>query len=336
MKVFVMWSGNQSRKVAEKLREFLRAVIQRPRYFISTEDIESGAVWESILAGELENTHIGIACLTASNLESRWIHFEAGAVSKVTNHSVVIPYLIGLNPTDVSGPLTKFQFVNADRNGTFGMVETINRLLPEEEQTPTDAVKTVFDALWPELEKQINDSRENTRESKEEIRPTDDILREILQRLRAIERKEIVGNPEGVADRGTIGLGSSSYKNFSDVHVLWVDDNPHNNEDVSRLLERSGAKVTIATSTSQALQYLEGDEPSNFQLLVTDMARPEGQEAGIDILDKARKLGYYGPAIVFSTSSNSAEHQAILKTLNVVGPVVGFSKLLEAIRDIFR
>jgi hypothetical protein len=50
MKVFIMWSGERSRMVAEALKSFLEAAIAAPRYFMS-KDIGAGEVWRNVIAG---------------------------------------------------------------------------------------------------------------------------------------------------------------------------------------------------------------------------------------------------------------------------------------------
>ncbi len=65
MKVFISWSGEQSRIVAEALRDWLPDVIQAIEPFLSSHDIPKGARWGLELAHELEGTSVGIICLTS-------------------------------------------------------------------------------------------------------------------------------------------------------------------------------------------------------------------------------------------------------------------------------
>jgi len=80
MKVFISWSGERSRIIAEALREWLPAVIQSADAWLSTQDIEKGSRPLDELTKELKGTSLGIVCLTPENLGERWIHFEAGAL----------------------------------------------------------------------------------------------------------------------------------------------------------------------------------------------------------------------------------------------------------------
>ncbi|MCB1244741.1 MAG: toll/interleukin-1 receptor domain-containing protein, partial [Verrucomicrobiae bacterium] len=80
-KVFISWSGELSRKLAETVREWLPGALQFVRPYFTPEDIEKGARWGSDIVQELESSDIGIVCLTHANTDSPWILFEAGALS---------------------------------------------------------------------------------------------------------------------------------------------------------------------------------------------------------------------------------------------------------------
>ncbi|SRR6266446_587386 len=109
MKCFISWSGERSKAVAEAVRYWLPKVIQAIEPWMSSDDIEKGTRWRSGLASELEQSRIGIICLTQENLESTWLHFEAGALSRQQQSTYVCAFLLGLEPTDVREPLAQFQ-----------------------------------------------------------------------------------------------------------------------------------------------------------------------------------------------------------------------------------
>src|SRR5437899_3787788 len=79
--VFISWSGARSRHVAETLREWLPTVLQATKPWIS-RDIDKGARGLSEIDRALKAMKVGIICLTPENLDARWIHYEAGALSK--------------------------------------------------------------------------------------------------------------------------------------------------------------------------------------------------------------------------------------------------------------
>ena len=109
MKVFISWSGDLSRELAEALRDWLPAVLQSVKPFFTPNDIEKGARWGKDIALELQASALGIFCLTKENLTKPWIMFEAGALSKQLDSSRVCPVLFGVESADLEGPLVQFQ-----------------------------------------------------------------------------------------------------------------------------------------------------------------------------------------------------------------------------------
>src|SRR5712691_4344098 len=104
MKVFLSWSGQRSRAVAEALRDWLPDVLQVVQPWLSSEDIPLGARWASEIARILEEADTGIICLTRDNVNSQWLNFEAGALSKQFKTQLCV-YALDLSPVEVSGPL---------------------------------------------------------------------------------------------------------------------------------------------------------------------------------------------------------------------------------------
>ena len=87
MKVFLCWSGERSRQVAQALNDWLPTVIQAVEPWMSG-DIGKGVRWGPEVSAELEESRVGIICLASDNLGNPWILFEAGAVSKTKDASV--------------------------------------------------------------------------------------------------------------------------------------------------------------------------------------------------------------------------------------------------------
>jgi hypothetical protein len=108
VKVFISWSGDRSKQVALALREWLPQALQAAQPYMSEKENEAGALWDNILSSALEESNFGIVCLTPSNLESRWLNFEAGALSKAVSQARVVPLLYGLGESDVGLPLSRF------------------------------------------------------------------------------------------------------------------------------------------------------------------------------------------------------------------------------------
>ena len=94
MKVFISWSGKRSQALANMLRDWLPNVIQAIKPWMSDVDIDKGSRWSKDIALQLEESKVGIICLTPENLEAPWILFEAGALSKSLEKTYVCPFFI--------------------------------------------------------------------------------------------------------------------------------------------------------------------------------------------------------------------------------------------------
>ena len=78
--------------------------------------------------------------------------------------------------------------------------------------------------------------------------------------------------------------------------ILWVDDNPRNNSLLAATLEERGAKVEIAFSTDEALARFKKHP---YDVVLSDMGRPEGQKAGIDLARKLKTLSPQTPVFIY-------------------------------------
>ncbi len=188
-RVFIMWSGDRSQRVANALHAFLRVVVQGPKYFIST-GMNKGELWDNVISGELEATNIGVATLLPENIKSTWMHFEAGAVSKATAVAKVFPYLVGVSEAELAGPLSRFQATAADEGGTRDLVESLNALRPPEVRLPDSALTVAVEGQWPALEREIREALEaEPQDAPIPVGRTDeDMLREILATVRSLHR----------------------------------------------------------------------------------------------------------------------------------------------------
>jgi hypothetical protein len=109
VKVFISWSGDRSRQVAEALREWMPQVLQFVDPWLSARDIDKGARWGTDIANELSASHFGIICVTPENQMAPWLLFEAGAISKQVDQSRVTPYLFKMRPSQLKQPLAFFR-----------------------------------------------------------------------------------------------------------------------------------------------------------------------------------------------------------------------------------
>ena len=84
MKVFISWSGDRSRQLAEVIREWLPNVMQFAKPFFTPADIDKGKRWNNDISKELGQSQIGIIVMTEENLNQSvdyvrgWSHLQGG------------------------------------------------------------------------------------------------------------------------------------------------------------------------------------------------------------------------------------------------------------------
>lgn len=154
MKIFISWSGERSRKLAEYLAGWLKKLPLTIEPWVSKDAIDPGTRWGKELAEALEGTSFGILCITSENQREPWISFEAGALSKTIEKSYVVPYLIGMKPTELEQPLKQFQAIEANEQDTWKLIETIHMASGDKTRTIND-LEEAFKMWWPKLSEQI-------------------------------------------------------------------------------------------------------------------------------------------------------------------------------------
>lgn len=183
-KVFISWSGELSRKLAEALRNWLPAALQHVKPYFSPDDIEKGARWNTEIAGELGSSNIGVICLTQDNIDKPWILFESGALSKALDRSRVCTLLFNLEATELKGPLTSFQATKFGKEDFKRLVSTINSNAAEA-KLDLPVLDSVFEMWWPRLDDKVQEVLATHDPGPQRKRRSDrDILEEILELTR--------------------------------------------------------------------------------------------------------------------------------------------------------
>jgi hypothetical protein len=193
MKVFLGWSGSTSQQVAFTLRDWFRKVIQSLDPYVSTEDVAKGAPWAESITTELQASKFGVICVTRENLDSKWIHFEAGVLSKQVTQARVSPFLFDLKPSDIEGPLTLFQATLNTKDDIFRLLSVMNKMNTREDGLPhltEGELQEAFDTRWPALVDAFAKIREaeGSKPAPEKPDPTR-MLEELLETTRALQRQ---------------------------------------------------------------------------------------------------------------------------------------------------
>ncbi len=198
MKIFISWSGELSKAIAKELSEWLPSIIQSIDVFYSPEDIKKGENWDNKLTTELENCDFGIVCLTSENVLAPWIHFEAGALSKKLD-SRVSALMVNVVPSDIQGPLSRFQATKLEKDDFYKLVKDINDVssTPISEKVLQNSFEAIWGKMYDNISRIIEESgiiKDNSKVDEPDEKNVDKILEEILQLMR--KQDMLIGNPE--------------------------------------------------------------------------------------------------------------------------------------------
>lgn len=197
MKIFISWSGERSKNFAEFLQNWLGNIIQSVDPFLSG-DIDKGSKWGPKISQELQESKLGILCLTPENIHSEWIIFEAGALSKLGDK--VCPILINIDKSSIELPLSQFQCtLSSDKKEMRGLLFSINNEIAElydkdknqSKPLPESRLNELIEHFWSEFESKITEinNMEISEESSIVIDENNKIIEEILTIVRAIDYK---------------------------------------------------------------------------------------------------------------------------------------------------
>jgi TIR domain len=219
-KIFISWSGNESKHVAQALKKWIPDVVEGIEPWISTHDIKAGTRWVSEINHELEQSNFGIICLTSTNMLAPWILFEAGSLAKAVDSSRVVPYLFDVSKGDVEPPLGQFNCVTSDKEGTLNLLISINAQYGGKYEP--QKLERKFEKYWPELDQELRSIKKigpKTTHRKD---------RELLEELLELARRK--GRPDDeIRDlsnqiyRLTLSMQRPSYSTIFDSGFDLVD-----------------------------------------------------------------------------------------------------------------
>ncbi len=114
------------------------------------------------------------------------------------------------------------------------------------------------------------------------------IVSDIQSKLAELEKRLSTSTPLALVLKNTQGRSSK--------RILWVDDRPKNNSYLVASLEERGAKVDVALSTEEGIEKFKA---LPHDIVISDMGRPEGEKAGIDLAKRIRELNPRVPFFIF-------------------------------------
>ncbi len=146
-RVFLSWSGEPSRELAEALAEGMHTLSDRLEPWLS-ENLDPGVEWASALIPQIRKARLAILCLTHRNVNAPWIAFETGAYYTSRLKEGVIPFLLDFEPKELAFPLGLFQSLSADENGARALFVRVGKLV----EIDADAVEEILvGTIWPQL-----------------------------------------------------------------------------------------------------------------------------------------------------------------------------------------
>jgi hypothetical protein len=184
MKIFLSWSKDRSKKVAEIMGDWLQNLFPHIELFFSP-DIEKGTRGLDAIASALQDTNFGVIFLTPENRHNEWIHYEAGALSKLKAESRVWTFLYDLRNVDVTGPLAQVQHTENKRDDIMALVQSINRNY--DQPIELARLEKSFTKWFPDLESALSSlPLAELGDEGQSRRPQEDVLDEILETVRSL------------------------------------------------------------------------------------------------------------------------------------------------------
>ncbi|MGG9986156.1 toll/interleukin-1 receptor domain-containing protein [Lactiplantibacillus plantarum] len=158
MEIFLSWSKAWSHDLANAFRKWIPLVLQEASPFMSDADIDLGTIWNTKINSELQKSTVGIVFLTPENINSPWLNFEAGALTKaIDSNAKIIPISFGSEDLTVKiskSPLKQFQsLLNTKKKDFASLISNLNSSLTS--PLSDDQLTTTFNLWWPQFSAEL-------------------------------------------------------------------------------------------------------------------------------------------------------------------------------------
>lgn len=243
MRVFLSWSGEQSRLLAEALSAWLPNVHQQIEIFFSPNDIEKGAKWANEIEAQLRDTQYCLVCLTAEALQSSWINFEAGAISKGIGQNRITPILFEIPKSEVSGPLSLFQLADFAKDEMRQVLKSINATA-EDAKLKDDILSGAFERWWPDLENSVSTILKQTPSKKAPQKTQRELTDEILLNTREIMKE--VARTSSRGPRNAVAMLAGINITITKIQQIAVAEEY---SDILPFVRRLGSRVSTLNGT---------------------------------------------------------------------------------------
>lgn len=190
MRVFISWSGELSKRVAQIVHSALQDLFDGVEPWMSDVDIDSGARGLTEIHASLSESSFGVIVVTLENQSRPWLNYEAGSISRAIGNSDsrVVPLLVDIaSPAQLSGPLSQFQARIFDSEGFERLVTSIAGQV----NAQAERVQRRLSGLWDDIEKEISEAKAEFSSGSRgggRPRPQNEVLDEILTHVRDLAR----------------------------------------------------------------------------------------------------------------------------------------------------
>ena len=283
MRVFISWSGERSKGLAQAFREWLPMVLHYVDPFMSDADIDAGDRWNQVLAKELEACSYGIVCVTSENVNEPWVLFEAGALAKSLDTSKVIPVLLDLEFSDLTGPLSHFHATKLDVGGVGDVIHSLQA--SADSPLPEERANKQFEALWPGFKEKIEEIPDQP-PTERHVRPQHEVLEDLVAGVRNLDAR-MRDSEETMSDL------PPSRRRRSRVHPMMFRELQH------MMMEGPDDPVGLLILAS----LIRDDAPWLYELTVdayrstTERVRSSNKRAAFRRLERAVEMTMHGPMI---------------------------------------
>ncbi len=189
MKIFLSWSGERSRAVAEAFSAWIIQVIPAVDPWMLSA-AERGVRWSHELSSQLEQSKVGIVCLTRENLLENWLHFEIGALSR-TRDATICAFLLDVPSADVAPLFGQLQPTQWKKEEVRFLLHVINQAVYSsgEGSLAEGVLEETFENNWPHLVRELEKISARAPSTPFGHRSDRSLLEEILERVRNQERR---------------------------------------------------------------------------------------------------------------------------------------------------
>lgn len=123
-------------------------------------------------------------------------------------------------------------------------------------------------------------------------------------------------------------LNPETRDELTDASLLWVDDSPENNLTERETFASLGIDIDLSKSTTDAIEKIEEND---YDVIISDMGRPEGDRAGYDLLQKKQDLNDTTPFIIYSFPVKD-EHRQEARERGAFGSTGSSRELYQMVR----